>query len=283
MGTDDDDRSGDSNGFDDGSDEESTERPYRLAEMTWREVETAVAERSTMLLPVGSTEQHGHHLPLGVDTYVPDAIGERVAERSPALLAPPIWYGVSPHHAFKPGTFTVSTETFQGYVRDVCASAADWGIENVLLLNGHYLAQDPELEIVVRRLRAEHDLRAFHVPLVELFAEVASEVRRSEVSFHASEFETSISLELFPDLVRMDRAERVDPPEESLPLTDYDALGENRVGWSLTAEDMAELTKTGNVGDPTVATRETGEALVDAAVSNLCRLVDALEEDEADE
>ena len=71
------------------------------------------------MLPVGSTEQHGYHLPLGVDAFMPEAIGARVAERSPALLAPPVWYGVSPHHTFKPGTFTVSTETFQRYVFDV--------------------------------------------------------------------------------------------------------------------------------------------------------------------
>ncbi|XVH31282.1 creatininase family protein [Haloferacaceae archaeon DSL9] len=250
---------------------------YRIAEMTWQEIEAAVERTSTLLLPVGSTEQHGYHLPLGVDVYMPNAVGERVAAETTALLAPPIWYGVSPHHTFKPGTFTVSTETFQRYVIDVCASAGEWGIENVLLLNGHYLAQDPELEVVVRELRTKHDLRAFHVPLVALFADVAREIRTGEVSFHASEFETSIMLELFPDLVRMDRAEAVDPPAESLPLTDYDALGENAVGWALTAEDMEALTPAGNLGDPTVATAEKGEAMVDAAVSGIRRLVSELE------
>jgi creatinine amidohydrolase len=250
---------------------------YRVAEMTWREVEAALERTTTLLIPVGSTEQHGHHMPLGVDVFMPDAIGERVAERSPALLAPPVWYGVSPHHTFKPGTFTVSTETFQRYVFDVCDSAADWGVERVLLLNGHYLAQDPELEVVVRRLRTERGVEAFHVPLVDVFADVAEEIRRGEVSFHASEFETSIMLELFPDLVDMAAATAVDPPEESLPLTDYDALGDNRVGWALTAEEMADITPAGNIGDPTVATAEAGAALVEAAVSSVCELVDALE------
>ena len=254
-----------------------TDEPYRLAEMTWQEVDAAVERTSTLLVPVGTTEQHGHHLPLGVDVFMPEAVGERVAERSPALLAPPIWYGVSPHHTFKPGTFTVSSETFRRYVTEVCASAGAWGIEHVVLLNGHYLAQDPELEIVVRELRTKHDIEAFHAPLVELFAEVADELRTGEVSFHASEFETSIMLELLPELVHMARAERVDPPDDSLPLTDYDALGENKVGWALTAERMAELTDTGNVGDPTVATEAKGAALVDAAVSELRSLVDALE------
>ncbi|GAB3420259.1 creatininase family protein [Haloparvum alkalitolerans] len=250
---------------------------FRLERMTWRDVEAATAETSTLLLPVGATEQHGHHMPLGVDTLMPEAIGERVAEEVPALLAPAVPYGVSEHHTFKPGTFTVESETFRRYVRDVAGSAAEWGIDNVLLLNGHYLAQDPELEVVVRDLRTEFDLAAFHVPLIDVFSDAAARVRDSSVTFHASEFETSLMLELFPDLVRMDEAEAVDPPAESLPLTDYDALGDNRVGWALTATDMAALTDTGNLGDPTSATAAKGRELADEAVENLVTLVAALE------
>ena len=260
----------------DTTDDANTAEVRRLADMTWQEVDAAVEETQTMLLPVGSTEQHGHHLPLGVDVYMPEAIAERVAERTGCLLAPPIWYGVSPHHTFKPGTFTVESETFQRYVRDVCVSAAEWGVENVLLVNGHYLVQDPELDVVVRKLTTEHDLRAFHVPLVSVFRDAASAVRTSEVSFHASEFETSLMLALFPDLVWMERAEAVDVPDDALPLTDYDAYGDNRVGWALSADRMDALTHTGNLGDPTVATAEKGAALVDEAVSNIETLVDAI-------
>jgi len=255
---------------------EDDEEILRLAEMTWQEVEAAVEDTRTMLLPVGSTEQHGHHMPLGVDVYMPEAISERVAARTGCLLAPPIWYGVSPHHTFKPGTFTVESETFQQYVRDVCVSAGEWGVENVLLVNGHYLVQDPELEVVVRELTTEHGLRAFHVPLVSVFEDVARDVRTSELSFHASEFETSLMLSLFPDLVDMDRAEDVPAPEDALPLTDYDAYGDNRVGWALSADRMDALTHTGNLGDATVATAEKGAAMVDEAVDNVADLVDAL-------
>lgn len=250
---------------------------YEIAELTWEELDTATDETSTLLLPVGSTEQHGPHLPLGVDTYMPEAVCRQIAERSPCLLAPAIPYGVSPHHTFKPGTVTVESETFRRYVRDVCVSAGEWGIENVLLVNGHYLVQDPELEIVVRDLRADHGMRGFHVPLVSLFADVASEIRESELSFHASEFETSMMLALFPELVEMERARATAGPDESLPLTDYDALGENEVGWALSAEEMDELTPTGNLGDPTAASAEAGEALVERVVSKSVELVEALE------
>lgn len=250
---------------------------HRLDEMTWPEVEAAVEETTTLLLPVGSTEQHGRHMPLGVDVQMPEGIAERVAERTGCLLAPPVWYGVTPHHTFKPGTFTVESETFQRYVYDVCASAGEWGVESVLLLNGHYLAQDPELDVVVRRLRTEAGMNAFHVPLVAVFRDAAEEVRDSAGAFHAAEFETSCMLALRPDLVQMDRAEAVDLPEDALPLTGYDAYADNRVGWALSREDMTELTDAGNVGDPTVATAEKGEALVEDAVANVVSLVEALD------
>lgn len=250
---------------------------YRLAEMTWREVEAALEETRTLLLPVGSVEQHGHHLPLGVDVWMPEAVAERVAARTDCLLAPAVPYGVTPHHAYKPGTFTVDTETFQRYVRDVCASAGEWGVENVLLLNGHYLAQDPELDVVVRGLRNDHDLRAFHVPLSSVWADAAEAGRTGAAAFHAAEFETSVLLALRPDVVDMDEAVPVDVPAESLPLTDYDAYGDNQVGWALSADDMAELTAAGNLGDPRGASADFGERLLEAAVANVADLVDALD------
>lgn len=253
------------------------EEGFLLKEMTWQEVEDSLAETSTMLLPVGSTEQHGHHMPLGVDVYMPEAVGKRAAALNDCLLAPPIWYGVSPHHTFKPGTFTINSETFQGYVRDVCRSAGDWGVENVLLLNGHYLAQDPDLRLVVRKLRNEHGLRAFHIPLIEVFRDAAERVRSSGVAFHAAEFETSCMLALRPDLVHLDQAVTVDPPDDPLPLTGYDALKDVQAHSAYSSEDMAALTKAGNVGDPTVATREKGEKLLTEAVQNVVDLIEALE------
>ena len=78
--------------------------------------------------------------------------------------------------------------------------------------NPYHLAQGPELEVVVRRLRSERDAQAFHVPFIDGFADVAEEIPTGEGSFHASEFETSITSALFPEPVHMDRAANVDPP-----------------------------------------------------------------------
>ena len=86
-------------------------RSHELAEMTWRDVEAALERTPTLLVPVGSTGQHGHHLPLGIDVFMPEDVCQRDATRTDCLLAPSVWYGVSPHHTFRPGTFTVGSET----------------------------------------------------------------------------------------------------------------------------------------------------------------------------
>lgn len=251
----------------------------RIAEMTWREVATAVEEHPTMLLPLGATEQHGHHLPLGVDVFTPEAVAERVAAEVGSLLAPPVWYGVSPHHTFKPGTFTVSSETFKKYILDICLSAQEWGVETILLLNGHYVTQDPELDVAVRTLRNEHGLDAFRVALSDVWADAAAAERTGLKSFHAAEFETSVMLALRPDLVEMDEAVPVEVPDGPLPLMSYDLYGDNEVGWSLSADDMAELTPEGNLGDPTGATAEMGERMLEEAVTKLTTLVKSTEAD----
>lgn len=249
-----------------------------MASMTWQEVQTALETTSTLVLPVGSTEQHGYHMPLGVDVYMPEGVCKHVAERTGCLLAPPVWYGVAPHHMVKPGSFTVESDTFRKYVRDICVSAGEWGVENVLLINGHYHGEDPELEIVVRELRNEHGMHGFSVPLVELFRDSATEHRESEFSLHAAEFETSLMLALYPELVDLGRAVATEPPDDgSLPLTGLDVLDDTRVESAVNPEDWNRLTDAGSVGDPTVATAETGQKLLTEAVDNLSTLIEALD------
>lgn len=164
---------------------------YEIADLTWRELETVTDETSPPLLPVGSTERHGLHLPVGVDTYMPEAITRRVAERSPCLLAPSIPYGVSPHFTFKPGTVTVENETFRHYVRDVCSSA------------GERASRTSGSSTATTSFRTPNSRPSFaspgpttgcgrFAPRVSLFKDVAREIRETGFSFHASEFERSI-------------------------------------------------------------------------------------------
>lgn len=94
-----------------------------LQSLTWEEVAQKTREsKNTIILPVGSTEQHGTHLPVGTDTMVAIALAESAARKAEVLVAPPLWFGWSPHHMVLPGTITIRPEILIEVVYDVVKS-----------------------------------------------------------------------------------------------------------------------------------------------------------------
>jgi creatinine amidohydrolase len=186
-----------------------------LFEMTRPEVEQAIAAGvDTVVVPLGSTEQHGLHLPLGTDAIWGEAIGDRVARAlGNALLAPGITIGCSEHHMDFAGSLTLSKETFSAVVADVCRSLAHHGFGHIALIPTHggnfaplakaVKAIRPELSGV--NLIAYTDLMGF---MDEIFrVGKALEVTPEQVGGHSGEFETSLMLSVRPDLVAMDEAQ----------------------------------------------------------------------------
>lgn len=104
------------------------------------EIAAARDDHAVVLIPLGSTEQHGPHLPVDVDIVCATAVCRRAAEIAddcPILVAPGIWSGYSPHHMDFAGSITLSVETFQALVRDVCQSIFHHGFRKLVLVNGH--------------------------------------------------------------------------------------------------------------------------------------------------
>ena len=95
-----------------------------LQEQTWSDIETYLKEDDRILLPIGSTEQHGRFAPLGTDTYVAIALAEDVSAELGVLVAPPLWYGWSPHHLVQPGTVSVRAEVLIEVLFDTIESLA---------------------------------------------------------------------------------------------------------------------------------------------------------------
>jgi len=109
-----------------------------LAEMTNREVEEFLKEHDTVMIPTGSTEQHGPHSPVGTDVLIPTEIARRVAPRVGAVVAPPVSYGLSyPHRGFT-SVFALGIDTFIDLIADLCECFARAGFRRIIFLNGHF-------------------------------------------------------------------------------------------------------------------------------------------------
>ena len=131
---------------------------YRYNRLTWPEMNDAIARQPVVLLPTGSTEQHGPHLPLDVDLFLAESVCLEVGRRAPdrTLVLPPIPYGLNLHHIDFPGTIHVEPEVFIAYCLNVTKSLAYHGFEKILLVNGHG-SNHPLCELIARRVVVETD------------------------------------------------------------------------------------------------------------------------------
>jgi creatinine amidohydrolase len=216
-----------------------------LAGAVWPEIPDA----PLLVVPLGSVEQHGHHLPLGTDTSVACAVaGAATAALDGVLLAPALAYGASGEHEGFPGTISIGTEALAGLLVEYGRSAGRWA-GRVLVVNGHGGNLDA-LRSAVPLLRSEgRDVAWFPCGVPGGDA-------------HAGRTETSLMLHVEPAEVRADRAVAGETAEIGSLLP------------RLRAEGVRAVSPTGVLGDPTGATRAEGAALL---ADMTARLVAAVE------
>ena len=233
-----------------------------LSQATWTDV--ASFETDLAVVPVGSTEQHGPHAPLGTDTLAAVAVAEAGCERydGEVVRAPAIPVGIAEEHRHFPGTLWVSPDTFRAYVRETIASLAYHGFDRVVVVNGHGGNVDALREVTGTITR--HD-DAYAVPFT-WFEAVGEHARDMG---HGGPLETALISHLHPDLIDEDR------------LEDARDGGSDRWGeWVSStnlAHDSAEFTDNGVVGDPTAGDERLGEELLDLAATALARLVERVD------
>jgi creatinine amidohydrolase len=189
-----------------------------MAELSWPEFKKRVDAGATVLLPLGSTEQHGPHMSLNVDVVLPTGVCERVAREIGGLVAPTIPYGYKSQprsgggEAF-PGTVSLDANTFSLVVRDVIRGLGHDGVRRLVLVNGHFENAWPAVEgldLALRELRRD-GITGMQVMRLEYWDFVRKETldRLFPEGFpgteleHASLLETSMMLVLRPDLVDM--------------------------------------------------------------------------------
>ncbi len=254
---------------------------HHLEEFTWQEVESRRNEvKNTIIIPVGSVEQHGAHLPLGTDTYAAISIAERTAEKEDCLIAPPIYYGWSPHHMVLPGTVTVRPEILVELVYDVLESLAQHGFHRFVLLNGHRIVNVPWLQLAAERAKRLLKVKVVVADPAYLSKTLARTTDLGKVG-HADEIETSHMLHSYPSVVQMDKAVDFAPPRPILLDIDPSNVDDSLCYVPSSEEEMAGAVREGGgcTGSPSRSSKEKGQDYLEWVTDRLAEAVKLLKED----
>ncbi|MBY0335409.1 MAG: creatininase family protein [Acetobacteraceae bacterium] len=244
---------------------EGTGMEHRWERLTGPELKALAKRGALPVLPVGSLEQHGPHLPVWTDSAIAHAMclaAAKLAEDVPAVVLPPLWTGLSEHHLPFGGTITVDHATFHALLRCVVRSLLACGFDRLLVVNGHGGNIEP-LAVSARELAHE-----FAIPVVATsWPSVAPQAIGATLTtqagvMHACEAETSLWLALDAAQVRADKLEEAfgaNAPPAAPPGFGRFYSFEERAG------------RTGVRGDPRAATVEKGQAILAAVAEGLAR------------
>ena len=248
-----------------------------MQDMSWPEIAQVLERTNVVLIPCGATEQHGPHLPLGVDTFVPMYAAEEIGRRAGVPVAPPVWFAPCEWHMGFPGTISISPATLISLLGDICRSLRRHGFRNFVLLNGHTSGNNPALISAADTIQVEMpDVRLWVVDVVLMARRVAFQVCEGEIMYHADEVEASQMLVARKDLVHLEKAKKVVPKTRSRFMQlDYRS-DDDQVFFRPTAADWRALTEYGQIGDPTIASEHTGRAMMDSLIENVVELVKSM-------
>jgi creatinine amidohydrolase len=252
----------------------------RLDEMSWTEVREVLKKPNVVVLPLGSTEQHGAHLPLNVDvvcgTYLAENAARKVMENHnvQVLVAPTLPYTYVAFHKMYPGTVGVRLETLTKVIEEVVTSFLEQGFNNIITLTTHSENACP-MEVALRVV-AEHWQKATLVGVTSLGLgfDVRSGIAKAGNAGlgHGLEVETSMVMVEQPELVHLDRAII---GSRKLPLSEkyIGATGFDRSKGVLYYTGTKGFEKSGIQGNPTMASKGEGEKILSAQISDLADII----------
>jgi creatinine amidohydrolase len=212
-----------------------------LVNLTWVEVKEYLKKRREVLLPLGSVEEHGYHLPLSTDGDIALAVCQRLGEETGILVAPVIWYGVSNTTRGYKGTVMTGYSDFMGYVWGVLEGLKESGFKTAYMVSGHF--SNSHIAAIKEAAQGIKGLKAILLDFSKIdFSDILE-----TMPLHACEAETSLMLYLHPEKVDMGKA----------------------VDEEIVIEGGLKKTKSGVFGTPTKATKEKGRLLLDRIVKEL--------------
>ncbi len=244
---------------------------YLLEHLTWKQARIRLNEVDVALLPVGSIEQHGPHLPLDTDAFDAYFLAKHVAEacsRPRPLVLPLISYGVSYHHEDFSGTLSISPETLAQMTYEIGMNAARQGIAKLVILNGHG-GNIPALQFAAQRINQDAHIFTC-VETGETSRKDVEAIVETPNDVHAGEEETSTSLYVRPELVQTQAMQKF-VPHFSIRYLDFSS--KRSVEWNAR---IAQISPSGVLGDPTKASREKGRLIWETMIRHLVEFVEDL-------
>jgi len=177
-----------------------------LQEMSWVEVKDYLKTNRMVIIPLGSTEQHGPHMPLGTDYYEALEICKKISSQTGVVVAPVLWVGYSLYHSGFPGTLSLKPETMEQVLFETVEMLMKYGFDRFMFFNYHGGNNIVQSKVIHR---INHTTRAIGIAIGH-GSSLQKEADDEEEFFdwHAGKNETSIMLYLRPDLVKMDRAKK---------------------------------------------------------------------------
>jgi creatinine amidohydrolase len=242
----------------------------KIDEMTWVEVKDSISRGvDTVVLPIGATEQHGPHGPIGTDSFCAWVVAEKVARNLGALLAPLMPYGLSSSHMNFKGTISVSPETFSMFARDVLTSLVRHGFQKIVVINGNEPNFYPFI-MAARSLREETGvlitISNWFAALQETWKELpgikGTEMQNWKWSYfmaHGGLLEVAGTMAYKPGIQRLDLATTFGSDRREVVANTILSLPSR----------IEEFTRDGSYGDPRKATQELGNQWTDLAAARI--------------
>lgn len=244
-------------------------------ELSWKEV-SELDRELPVIIPLGSCEQHGHHLPLFVDTLQVDAVAKEIekSRKEKVLLVPTLWLGSSDHHLDYSGTITVSANIYGEMIKQIAMCFLKHGFKRIFFLNGHG-GNDAPATHALNCLVNESDLADDAHLVLSAWWSASGEAMKPEQHgiespslTHACEYETSMIRFIRPDLIKEDKV----PKESMKELRSWTKFG---YGTRLKGfKRFRKFTEEGHMGSPGKATAEKGESLFRAVTESIGKFVD---------
>lgn len=231
-----------------------------ILKMNRDEVVESLKKFPVAILPLGATEQHGHHLPLGTDVYLAEGISKKLSERTGALLLPTMPFGYSWVWRDIPGTVSLQQHHVENIIKDVARSVDHYDVKLLVVINGHD-ANNASMKYATRELMDELEMPVIYLfyPNMEKIMNENCDSNTWHGMIHACEFETSLMLALKPELVNMTKAVCEYPEKPNL-------YGKSTIS-------LGKLSESGVYGNPEIATKEKGEKMLDSFLLEMQSLI----------